>query len=490
MSQAPHYEVDHCVIGAGPAGLTAAYALSKLEKLCIVLEEENQVGGISKTVEREGWRFDLGGHRFFSKDKTVNELWDEILGPEDFLQRPRLSRILYKGKFFDYPLKPVNALRKLGIAESFLCAISFISCKLRPPRDQSHFEGWVAARFGWRLYRTFFKTYTEKVWGVEATAIQADWAAQRIKSLSLWKAVRDGLTPKFLKRSVITSLIPTFKYPKLGPGMLWEKCAEKIQSSGTEVLLDNRVVEIQKVTDGVLIKTSQAKTVLAKHIYSTMPINALVQSLVPKPPTDIVLSSNLLKHRDFLTVALVFDEASPFPDNWIYIHTPEVRIGRIQNFGSWSPYLVQEGMTCLGLEYFVNSTEEMWSLNDQTIIDLALSELGFLNLISIEKFVRGFVVRVPKAYPVYDEGYSKHVAKLRDFLETSWPEIHPIGRNGMHRYNNQDHSMLTAISTVENIVNGTNHDIWSINLDDDYHEEVKSEAAKGTGRQAPIIRRT
>jgi protoporphyrinogen oxidase len=477
----------HLIIGAGPAGLTAAYELTKKNQHCLILEADYQVGGISKTVERDGWRFDLGGHRFFSKDSRVNALWDEILDSQNFLERPRLSRILYKGRYFAYPLKPMNALRQLGLIESLLCVSSFVACKLKPPKDQTNFEGWVAARFGWRLYRTFFKTYTEKVWGVPATEIQADWAAQRIKSLSLWKAIKDGMIPAFLKRNVVTSLISTFKYPKFGPGMMWEKCAKLIENRGGEIIFGQSVVGISKDKNRLLVTTADGQNYVTEHIYSSMPINQLVGSLKTNLSSEVQMSVKELKHRDFLTVAITLKCDSPFPDNWIYIHTPEVKVGRIQNFGSWSPYLVQEGMSCLGLEYFLNISDEMWIWEDEALVRLALVELKTLGLIRVDDFIGGYVVRVPKAYPVYDEGYSDHVKTIRTYLEIDWPQIHPMGRNGMHRYNNQDHSMLTAMLSVENVLDGTRHDIWSVNLDDEYHEETKGEATKGTGRSAPVF---
>ncbi|MGH9023755.1 MAG: NAD(P)/FAD-dependent oxidoreductase, partial [Acidimicrobiia bacterium] len=361
------------IIGAGPAGLTAAYELSKRGETCTVLEGDTVVGGISRTVERDGWRFDIGGHRFFTKVREVERLWHEILPAEDFLTRPRMSRIYYQGKFFDYPLKASNALRNLGIIESLRCVLSYGWARVRPPKDQSNFEGWVSARFGYRLYRIFFKTYTEKVWGVPATSIQADWAAQRIKNLSLAKAVRNALLPK-RNQKTIASLIEEFEYPRLGPGMMWERARELVEAAGTKVLLSSRVVQITREGGqalSVVTESDGTRTAYsASHVISSMPLPALVLTMDPPAPPEVQKAARSLHFRDFLTVALVVPEACGFPDNWIYVHSPEVRLGRIQNFGSWSPYLVKEGRTCLGLEYFVNQGDELWDSSDEALIEL------------------------------------------------------------------------------------------------------------------------
>ena len=463
------------VIGAGPAGLTAAIEFNKKGRSCIVLEADDVVGGISRTVEREGWRFDIGGHRFFTKVGRVDEFWHSILSDDEFLRRPRLSRIYYNKKFFDYPLKAMNALGGLGIMESIRCVLSYVWVRIRPPKDTSTFEGWTASRFGWRLYRIFFKTYTEKVWGVPATTIQADWAAQRIKNLSLARAILNALS---IRRgsTKVTSLIDEFKYPKFGPGMMWEKCAELVKESGSLIEMNSCVSSITR-NDGRAISVKYTKNGLeygveAKSIVSSMPISELVRVMQPPAPATVLAAADGLRYRDFLTVALVLPDKGVFPDNWIYIHDPEVHVGRIQNFGSWSPYMVKPGLTCLGLEYFVNEGDRLWTLSDADLKMLATQELKSLELVDASSVIEGFVVRMPKAYPMYDETYQQNVMTIRRWLEAEASNVYPVGRNGMHRYNNQDHSMLTAMLAVENICGSANN-IWDVNVEEDYHEEVR-----------------
>jgi protoporphyrinogen oxidase len=498
------------VIGAGPAGLTAAYQLAKAERPVTVLEASDVVGGISQTVERDGWRFDIGGHRFFTKVPEVEALWHEILPDDQFLMRPRMSRIFYAGTLFDYPLTAMNALRGLGMRESVRCLASYAMARLRPPRDQSTFEGWVAARFGWRLYRIFFKTYTEKVWGMSATEIQADWAAQRIKNLSLTTAVVRALLPARIKRSKkdVTSLIDEFQYPRLGPGLMWQRCRALVEELGGHVRLrtraaavhheDGRAVAVTAEYGGNLVRLDCAEVV------SSMPLSELVRVMEPPAPAPVRAAADGLRYRDFLTVALVVPQEVSFPDNWIYIHSPGVRVGRIQNYGSWSPYLVKDGRTCLGLEYFVNEGDDLWTASDEELIALGTQELEELGLVPEGVVEAGYAVRIPKAYPVYDADYQRHVDTIRAWLAEAAPNVHPVGRNGMHKYNNQDHSMLTAMLTVENILGQGPHDVWEVNVDEDYHEEQtgrstttarSSEAAgsgssvsetSGTGRAAPL----
>ena len=465
------------VVGAGPAGLTAAYELARHGRRVEVFEATDAVGGISQTVERDGWRFDIGGHRFFTKVPEVEALWHELLGDEDFLRRPRMSRIYYRGKLFDYPLKPVNALRNLGVLEAVRCLASYAWVRLRPPADQSTFEGWVAARFGWRLYRIFFKTYTEKVWGVAATAIQADWAAQRIKNLSLLGAVRNALWPGRGKQ--ITSLIEQFRYPKLGPGMMWERARDRVADLGVPVHMEAPIVRVEHAGGRVRAVVSghhgRERRTPVDHLITSMPLGELVRALCPAPPEDVLRAAGELRHRDFLTVALIVPEQFAFPDNWIYVHDPEVRVGRIQNFGSWSPYLVKDGSTCLGLEYFVTVGDELWSAPDDALVELAKRDLAQLGLVPDNEVRTGYVVRMPKAYPVYDATYAANVDVLRLWLSEHAANVHPVGRNGMHRYNNQDHSMLAARAAVDGIVTGQvdKAAMWSVNAEDEYHETRK-----------------
>jgi protoporphyrinogen oxidase len=479
------------VIGAGPAGLTAAYALGRRGGRCIVVEADSVVGGISRTAERDGWRFDIGGHRFFTKVREVEELWHEILGPEDFLLRPRLSRIYHDGKFFDYPIQIGNALKGLGLVESFKCGVSYVWVRINRPKNTDTFEGWTASRFGWRLYNKFFKTYTEKVWGVPATEIQADWAAQRIKNLSLWKAVLNALTPH--KKTSITSLIEEFEYPKLGPGMMWERATELVREQGSEVRMSAWVVRIRREAGRAVAVEVESpggvRTELAcEHVVSSMPLAELALALDPPAPDEVQQAAKGLHFRDFLTVALVVPKDRGFPDNWIYVHD-KVKLGRIQNFGSWSPEMVKDGRTCLGLEYFVFEGDELWTMDDEDLVALGKREIAQIGLIREEDVEKGYVVRMPKAYPVYDGGYEARVETIRRFLDAEVPNVHPVGRNGMHRYNNQDHSMLTALLTVENLF-GEDYDTWSVNVEAEYHEEQVgrkgAEHKAGTGRSAPV----
>ncbi|HWW54823.1 MAG TPA: NAD(P)/FAD-dependent oxidoreductase [Acidimicrobiales bacterium] len=470
------------VIGAGPAGLTAAYELSKQGAVSTILEADSVVGGISRTVERDGWRFDIGGHRFFTKVQPVEDLWHEILAPEDFLLRPRMSRIYYNGKYFDYPLRAMNALRGLGVIEAVRCVLSYIWAHIRPPKDMTSFEGWTTSRFGRRLYRHFFKTYTEKVWGVPATDIKADWAAQRIKNLSLLSAIINSLLPKRNQKD-ITSLIEEFEYPKYGPGMMWERCTELVEAAGSKVHFRTKVVSIEH-RDGqaiaVIGEHADGGTTRydCSHAISSMPISALIKAFNPPPPPEVVAAADGLAYRDFLTIALVVPEKYSFPDNWIYVHSPTVRLGRIQNFGSWSPYLVKEGRTCLGLEYFVFEGDDLWTSADEDLVELGKRELAALGLVDPSKVEAGYVVRMPKAYPMYDDTYKANVETLRKWIEVNAPNVFPVGRNGMHKYNNQDHSMFTAMLSVENIY-GADHDIWSVNVEEEYHEEKRPASPAG-----------
>jgi protoporphyrinogen oxidase len=483
------------IIGAGPGGLTAAYELVKAGHRPLVAEADDVVGGISRTVERDGWRFDIGGHRFFTKVEEVETLWHEILPGEDFLLRPRMSRIFYEGNYYDYPLKATNALRNLGPWEALLCGFSYLWARIRPPKDQTNYEGWLVARFGWRLYRTFFKTYTEKVWGVPVSEMPADWAAQRVKNLDLGRAVLNAILPRRNQKE-ITSLIEEFQYPKYGPGMMWERCRELVEAGGGTVRMETAATSIHleggRATSVTLTgRDGRTEEVAADQVISSTPMNALVKMFDPPAPEEVLAAGADLHYRDFLTVALVVPESKGFPDNWIYIHAKEVKVGRIQNFGSWSPYMVKEGRTCLGLEYFVFEGDELWTARDEDLIERGKRELEILGLVDPSDIEAGYVVRVPKAYPHYDYRYQQNVATITKFLEATASNVHPIGRNGMHKYNNQDHSMYTAMLTVENIL-GASHDIWSVNVEEEYHEQQSGGPAAGrggTGRDAPILPR-
>jgi protoporphyrinogen oxidase len=475
--------VDVAIIGAGPAGLTAAYLLTKKGYSVTVIEKDPiYVGGISKTVEYQGFRFDIGGHRFFSKAKEVVDLWNEIL-PDDFIQRPRMSRIYYEGKFYSYPLRAFEALWNLGFWRSTLCMASFAKAKMFPIRDVRSFQDWTVNQFGYRLFSIFFKTYTEKVWGMPCDEMSADWAAQRIKGLSLGAAVMDGL-----KRSLglnkapndgmqTKTLLETFRYPRLGPGMMWEAARDHVVNGGNQVLMGHALKQLvqDQVTGRWRVSATDmdggAITINAAHVISSAPMRELATRIHPLPQTTTEALD--LKYRDFLTVALMIKSDDLFPDNWIYIHEENVKVGRIQNFRSWSPEMVPNSdVACVGLEYFCFEGDGLWSMADDELVAFAKKEMAMMGLCKQEDVVGGSVVRQEKAYPVYDDHYTDNVAAMRDELEAKYPTLHMVGRNGMHRYNNQDHAMMTAMLTVRNIEAGARvHNVWSVNEDAEYHEE-------------------
>jgi protoporphyrinogen oxidase len=463
------------VIGGGPAGLTAAYELSKVGVKSIVLEMGARVGGIARTEVYKGYRLDIGGHRFFTKVGEVEAMWQEILH-DDFLVRPRLSRIYYNRKFILYPLKFFNALSKLGVWQSILILISYIRSKLWPYRSERTFEEWVSNRFGRRLYRIFFKTYTEKVWGIPCHQISAEWAAQRIQNLSLPRAVLGALLGARGAKNV-KSLIEQFNYPRLGPGMLWERTQQILIERGHEVRLNAEVIKVLhragRVVGVVVRADGRAETIEADAVISTMPISELVAKLDPPAPDDIQSGAGKLTYRDYFTVGLLVNQPDLFPDNWIYIHSPEVLVGRIQNFKNWSPEMVlDQRKTFLGLEYFCNDTDELWSRADDALIELGKQELERMGLARAIDVEDGTVIRQKKAYPVYTGEYKEYLERIRGFLDTL-PNLQTVGRNGLHMYNNQDHSMLTAMLAVKNLLGLGQHDVWSVNVERSYHEEVQ-----------------
>jgi protoporphyrinogen oxidase len=458
------------VIGGGPAGLTAAYCLAKHGLHSIVLEKGDRVGGISRTETYKDYRFDIGGHRFFTKVPEVQHLWQEVLG-DDFIKVPRLSRIYYQGKFFSYPLEPMNAVSNLGVIQSLLIVYSYFKVKFYPLPVEENFEQWVTNRFGQRLYQTFFKSYTEKVWGISCTQIRADWAAQRIQGLSLKKAVINA----FFGSNDTKTLIKEFDYPLLGPGMMWERFQEKLEAQDCPVWLDTEVIKVkrdgQKITSILIKKGEEITEITGENFINTMPITALMHRLDPLPPENVLEAARGLKYRDFLIVPIIINQEHIFPDNWIYIHSPEFKVGRIQNFKNWSPKMVPDSQkTCLGMEYFCSEGDDLWEMDNQDLIKLASQEIVNLGLVDdIKKVVDGTVIRQRKAYPVYDGEYQQHLQVIQNYVD-SFENLQSVGRNGMHRYNNQDHSMLSAILAAENIM-GANHNLWKVNTERSYHEE-------------------
>jgi protoporphyrinogen oxidase len=480
------------IVGAGPAGLTAAYELVKAGQPVVVLESDPEyVGGISRTVNYHGYRFDIGGHRFFSKSQEVEDLWTEILGA-DMLQRPRSSKIYYNHKFYSYPLKPFEALAKLGVAESGRCLFSFFVARVHPTPNPKSFEDWVVNQFGRRLFQIFFKTYTEKVWGMSCKDISADWAAQRIKGLSLGSAIRNGLLPKREpneRAQVVKTLLDTFRYPRLGPGMMWETCARKVRNMGGEVLLGRSVTgcrfDNNTKTWTVTARTANGTTEQhrGEHVVSSMPLQELIAQLEPRLPVATLQAAESLHYRDFVTVGLILRERRRFPDNWIYIHDPEVKVGRVQNYKSWSPEMVPDpNYCCYGLEYFCFEGDGLWTARDEDLVGLAKTELVKMGLATASDVVDGCVIRQPKAYPVYDDAYRENVEVIRQSLRDHCPNLHLIGRNGMHKYNNQDHAMMTAMLTARNILAGEQkYDVWAVNDDGEYHEAGEAGAISTPG---------
>ena len=496
------------IMGAGPAGLTAAYELMRHHLPSITLEKDPRfVGGISRTEEHRGYRFDIGGHRFFSKSQEVEDLWTEVLG-DDLLVRGRLSRIFYQGKYFDYPLKASNALLNMGPLETVRCIASYIWARIHPYRPPRNLEEWVTNQFGQRLFRIFFKTYTEKVWGISTKDLSADWAAQRIKGLNLTEAIKGALLPqrkpksgktgkdgKLADRSaVIKTLIDEFRYPKHGPGQMWERVAERLRAGGNLVALGQQVQAVRhcggRVTEVVVRDhaSGQVGSVTGAHFISTLPIRELIHKLEPAPPPAVVAAADQLKYRDFLTIAIVINRPRVFPDNWIYIHDPSVKVGRMQNFKAWSPYMTPDDQTtCLGLEYFCFEGDGLWSASDEELVALGRRELAQLGMCKPEEALWGVVVRQPKAYPVYDDEYKRHLAVIRRWIEPALPNLALVGRNGMHHYNNQDHSMMTALLAARNIATGSHFDPWKVNTDAEYHEEARFDDDDTSGRQMPKL---
>jgi len=467
--------METLVVGAGPAGLTAAHELNRLGVPSTVIEADRVVGGISRTVNHRGYRFDIGGHRFFSKNPLINAMWQEILG-EQFLLRPRLSRIHYDGHFYDYPMKISNTLRGLGITEAARIGLSYVRTRLAPDLPEVTFEQWVSNRFGWRLYEIFFKTYTEKVWGMPCNEISAQWAAQRIKNLSLAEILRNTFNRRgrCKKGQVITSLIEQFRYPRFGPGMMWEHFASSLREHQVETVFDQRVNTVRHHNGrveciGTQSSTGERQTWVADHFVSSMPLRELIHALEPAPPQEVLQAANALRYRDFITVLLIVNRAQTFPDNWVYIHSPEIRMGLIQNYKNWSPDMVPDpSKTSLGLEYFVSEHEAMWSWPDQQLIDLGVQECTRLGFIEPHEIQDSTVVRVKKAYPIYDHEREDNVAILQNYLY-GLDNLQTIGRNGQHQYNNMDHSMLTGLHAAQNIV-GAQEDVWTVNVDCAYHE--------------------
>jgi protoporphyrinogen oxidase/predicted dehydrogenase len=464
------HNIGTAILGGGPAGLSAAYMLGRRGRQAVVFEADGSVGGIAKTIEFNGYRFDLGGHRFFTKLAPIQRMWEEMLG-SDFLTRPRLSRIYYEGKFFEYPIAAKDVVGRLGLVEATRCAFSYLWAARNRNAEAHSFEDWVTTRFGRRLYDSFFRSYTEKVWGIPGSEIRSLWAAQRIKNFSLGKAILSILG---LRREHVTTLIEEFRYPRLGPGQMWEAFAERAEELGIRIELNRRCVSIKHSGGRVESVSVRQNGDIFDHdvdsIVSSIPLSDLVLSLDPPAPPAVQAAARELRYRDLVLVALMTTEEQPFPDNWIYLHDPETRAGRVQNYAAWSSDMVRPNSTCLGVEYFCFQGDDIWEMSDEQAVELATKELSRIGLIDASKVFDGVKVLVPRAYPVYDSKFEESVETIRTYLER-FENLQSCGRNGLHRYNNQDHSMWTAILAAMNIADGANHDVWGVNTEADYLEE-------------------
>jgi protoporphyrinogen oxidase len=461
--------IETAILGGGPAGLTAAYVLALRGRQGAVFEADTTVGGLAKTVQAGGYRFDLGGHRFFTKLEPIERLWEQMLGPE-LLTRPRTSRIFYDGRYFAYPLEARDVLGRLGPVEATRCALSYLAGTTRRGGEPETFEDWVTMRFGRRLYDAFFRSYTHKVWGIPGSEIRSQWAAQRIKDFSLVVAV---LSMLHLRRRTVTTLIEEFRYPKLGPGQMWETFGARVEGEGIPVHLESRCTKLRhrdgRVERIVVGRNGTSTEYAVDGVVSSIPLRDLVLALDPAPPADVVAAAHRLRYRSMCVVALMTTEAEPFPDNWIYLHDPGTRAARVQNFGAWSPFMVEPGTTALGVEYFCFEDDEVWRMPEEQAVAMATDELAAIGLIDPAKVTGGVKVRVPMAYPMYDGAFEEAVGVLREYVD-ALPNVEVCGRNGLHRYNNQDHSMWTAILATLNRIDGAGHDVWSVNADAEYLE--------------------
>ena len=475
---------DVVIIGGGPAGLTAGYELLKRsdDYRPLVFEAGEIVGGIARTESYKGYRFDIGGHRFFTKVTEVEDMWKEVM-KDEFITVPRQSRIYYRGKYFDYPLRIFNALSNIGVYESARIMISYFKWRVKPHRVEDSFEEWVQNRFGGRLYMHFFRSYTQKVWGIHPQKIRADWAAQRIKNLSLVKAVWNAISGA----NDTTSLIEEFQYPRLGPGQMWETTSDIIDEKGGKVEKEIRAVRVLR--DGNTVtgvefqeKDGDKRIVEGHEFINSMALKDLIYAFDPPPPQHVIDAADKLKYRDFLIVTLVLNSSDPFPDNWIYVHSPAVQVGRIQNFRAWSADMLPDPDTAsIGMEYFCQEGDGLWNMSAEELRALATKELAELGLAKEDEVIDAAIIRQPKAYPVYDGEYKDALDTISEWID-SLENFQTVGRNGLHRYNNQDHSMLSAMYAARNIL-GEKNDVWNVNVERSYHEEFELEDKDKTSKK-------
>ncbi|MBN2060165.1 MAG: NAD(P)/FAD-dependent oxidoreductase [Deltaproteobacteria bacterium] len=460
------------IIGAGPAGLAAGNEFVKQGLRPIILEKNDRVGGLARTESYKGYYFDLGGHRFFTKNHQINRIWHRMLG-EEFTRVSRMSRIYYNGRFYNYPLEILNVLFNLGLLESILIPLSYIKYQIKPLQPEEDFDQWITNRFGRRLYETFFQAYTEKVWGIPCTNIRADWAAQRIRNLSLIGALINAL----LGTQEARTLINEFDYPLKGPGMMWHAFQEAIVEGGGQILLDSEVTGLKyengSITGVEYVHANKINELPVRHLISSMPVSKLVFSLKPNAPDKVLAAADSLSCRSFIIVILIVNKKGLFPDQWIYIHSPQVKVGRIQNFKNWSAAMVPDlDKTSIGMEYFCSKGDEIWDMSDVELVNMASRELSELGFSEDNDILDSCVARQADAYPVYDGKYKEHLSVVRGYLGTIG-NLQTIGRGGTHRYNNMDHSMLAGMLAVKNYF-GANKDLWDMD-DEEYLEEDKQD---------------
>lgn len=469
----PHYEIG--ILGAGPAGLSCAYEHVKRHRKGLILDKNKIVGGLARTEIYHGYRFDVGPHRFFTKNDEVDRIWHEI-GGDEIIRVPRLTRILYRGKFFEYPLKPFQALFGLGIVTSIQAFCSYLAAQLKEGKENvTSFEDWVVQKFGHKLYSIFFKTYTEKVWGIPCSQIGSEWAAQRIKGLSLTEIIRNAFCgQRKNKKQKVTSLVDEFSYPKQGAGRVYERMRDYVSQHGFDVRTSESVERIEFRDEKYFLHTTTSEG--AKHLYScdalfsSIPLTEFILKLDPTPPAALIASARELYYRDHITVNLILDGPSPFPDNWIYIHSPEVRMARVCEYGNFSKeMLANRNHSALSVEYFCFAHDDLWQKSDEELIQFAITEMKCVGLMKKESVVDAFVIREKDSYPAYYIGHRKHFEQLKNFV-SAFPNLWMIGRGGMYKYNNQDHSMLSGILAAR-AYDGEKINLWEVNSDENYLEE-------------------
>jgi protoporphyrinogen oxidase/putative flippase GtrA len=479
------------ILGAGPAGLAAAYQLTKQGFPVIVVEKGAKVGGLAKSIEYEGFILDFGPHRFFTKVAPVLQLWNEVLGHEQ-VSVNRLTRIYYGGKYFSYPLKAIDTLLTLGIWESFKIIASYGWARLRPNSNPQNFAEWVTNKFGKRLFEIFFESYTEKLWGISCQEISADWAAQRIKGLSLLSAIRNALLGNSGK---VKSLVDQFQFPRLGSGQLYDKIQTYLEDNQQKVLLNTEVVKIHQddyqVSHLTLrnCQTGEENTVKCRAVISSIPLSFLVQQINSPPPQKVIEAAKSLRFRNTILVYLIVEGSNLFPDNWLYINEQNVQLGRVANFANWSPSMLPNGhQTPLCCEYWCNFEDPFWTKPEDELKLQAEEELRKIGLLKKEKVASGFVVRLPRTYPVYAGNYKQSLAEIKTYLQ-QFNNLQLIGRYGAFKYNNQDHSLLMGILAAENIVTPGKHNLWAVNSDSEYQEEADSNAATTVAKKVKVSRR-